>query len=211
MVSGSEVGWDLDRASGPSAADRNFFHQYLHAALKGDTNDDSGIYSFAPATGSLFSGNPAGLFDDGSRGIYWVGYPDALTPSGPGAFPVLQYPGYVGGAAATIYDGSAGTGRVVLFGFPFETITNPSLRTQYLADVLKWLSPGARLELASLPGDTLRIRLWGEPGFAYTVQESPDLSTWRSSGEFSSTNGLVEFNAPAGPEPRRYLRAVLRF
>ncbi|HWI56068.1 MAG TPA: fibronectin type III domain-containing protein, partial [Bacillota bacterium] len=107
FVSGAEIAWDLDRASGPSTADRNFLHTQLHASLRNDTNDDSGVFTFTPAPGSLFSGNAAASFDDGSKGIYWVGYPDALTPIGTGASAALNYPGYSGGAAAIRYDGSA--------------------------------------------------------------------------------------------------------
>ena len=36
----------------------------------------------------------------------------------------MNYSGVATGAAAIQYDGSAGGGRVVLFGFPFETITD---------------------------------------------------------------------------------------
>jgi hypothetical protein len=97
FVSGSEIAWDLDRASGPSAADRDFLRNRLHASLGNNTNDNSGVYTVAPIAGLLFSGNPSMLFDDGSRGIYWVGYPDAITPHGPGAAAVLNYPGYSGG------------------------------------------------------------------------------------------------------------------
>ena len=69
-------------------------------SLINNTNDDSGIYTFTPAAGSIFAGNATGTFDNGSQGIYWVGYPDALTPTGSGATAALNYPGYSGGAAA---------------------------------------------------------------------------------------------------------------
>ena len=57
FVSGAEIGWDLDRDSGPTTVDRNFYHNQLHAALNGNANDDAGTYSFAPnAGGGIFVG-----------------------------------------------------------------------------------------------------------------------------------------------------------
>src|SRR5262249_35850401 len=115
FVSGAEIGWDLDRASGPTAAGRSCIHNQLHAGLNGDTNDDSNVYSYSSVVGSIFAGNSSSGFDDASKGIYWVGYPDALTPTGTGATALLNYPGYNGGAAGIRYDGSAGGGKVIYF------------------------------------------------------------------------------------------------
>ena len=72
FVSGSEIAWDLDRPSGPTAADRNFLHNQLHATYAADS---SGAYAIStrPA-GSIFPSNPNGIFDDGSKGIYLVGF-----------------------------------------------------------------------------------------------------------------------------------------
>jgi hypothetical protein len=158
FVSGAEVAWDLDRASGPSTADRNFLHNQLHASLVNNTNDDSGVYTFTPALGSIFAGDASGAFDDGSQGIYCVGYPDALTPTGTGAAAALNYPGYSGGAAAVCYNGSAGGGKVVYFGFPFETINSASVRNACMADVLKYFSRPVRFE--SVAWQTTSARAW---------------------------------------------------
>ena len=139
FVSGADVAWDLTRSSGPTAADRSFATNFLHARLASDANDDSQIYSVTPAAGSIFAGVASATFDDGSLGIYAVRAPDILTPAGAGVINALNYSG--GGSAAAIqYDGSAGGGRVVFFGFPFETIPNQGVRAQYLAAILPFLN-----------------------------------------------------------------------
>ncbi len=143
MVSGSEIGWDLDRDSGPTAADRSFYNTHLKAALNGNANDDSKSYTAIPAAGGIFAGRTAAAFDNGSLGIYRVQTPDILTPFGAGTGVALRYQGVPAGAAAIQYDGSAGGGRVVNFGFPFETIGNATRRNEYMADILTWFTADA--------------------------------------------------------------------
>jgi len=63
------------------------------------------------------------LLDDGKRGTFPVGLPDALLPL-PGGSPVLGYAGT--GLAAGV--ASAPGGQVLLLGMPFEGIVSPSRR-----------------------------------------------------------------------------------
>jgi hypothetical protein len=140
MVSGSEIGWDLDRDSGPTAADRSFYNNHLKADLGGNVNDDSASYSVAPVAGGLFAGRAAASFDNGSPGLYRVQTPDILTPSGPGTSAALSYHGVAPGAAAIQYNGSAGGGRVVYLGFPFETIGNATRRREYMTSILDFFT-----------------------------------------------------------------------
>src|SRR5205814_7728839 len=78
FVSGAEIGYDLDRASGPTTADRNFYHNQLRAALN---NDDAGTHAFIPLVSSIFTGDTAGSFDNGVGGYtYDVAFPDVLAP-----------------------------------------------------------------------------------------------------------------------------------
>jgi hypothetical protein len=140
FVSGSEIAWDLDRASGPTAADRAFFNNQLKANLVSDANDNSQSYDLTSAPGGIFATHAATMFDDGSRGIYWVQTPDVLTPFGPGSSAALNYSGNGNGAAAIQYDGSAGGGKVVYLGFPFETITSANRRQRYMADALAFFT-----------------------------------------------------------------------
>ncbi|NOS69361.1 MAG: hypothetical protein HOP33_05450 [Verrucomicrobia bacterium] len=141
FVSGSDIAWDLDRASGPTAGDRTFLNNILHADLVSDANDNSGSYAAAAVAGAVFTGKPTITFDSGTNGIYGVRTPEILTPVGTGATKAMNYGGGSSGAAIQ-YDGSAGGGRVVYFGFPFETIISASLRTQYMAGALTFLISG---------------------------------------------------------------------
>ncbi len=209
FVSGADIAWDLDRGSGPTAADRAFLRNQLHAALNADTNNNSGIHTFAPANGSIFSGNSTGAFDDGNKGVYWVGSPDALTPTGTGASAAIMYPGLSGAAAGVLYDGSAGGGKVVYFGFPFETITSTSAREAYMADVLRFLSRALRFAAPALTTRGVELRLDGEPGLTYAIETSPDLRTWSSLTNDFSEDGTCAFDEPAA-NGGKYYRAALK-
>lgn len=77
FVSGAEIGWDLDRPSGPSSTDRAFYNTYLRASY---VADDAGTYLAAGAAGSIFEGLTL-TFDNGSQ-IYNVDYPDVIAPAG---------------------------------------------------------------------------------------------------------------------------------
>ncbi|HEX5218488.1 MAG TPA: fibronectin type III domain-containing protein [Verrucomicrobiae bacterium] len=210
FVSGSEIAWDLDRPGGPSAADRNFLHNQLRAAYAGD---DSGVYTFTPVGGSIFNGNLNGGFDNGSMGIYAVGFPDLLTPTGVGASSVLNYQGVVTGAAAIAYDGSAGGGRVVYLGFPFETITSSSVRNAYMADALTFLLPQPAEPLVfdligRLPDGNVRLVLSGNPGFSIEFLTSTNLTQWSVLTNVPNPSGTVQItNIPFPGALNQFYRA----
>ncbi len=201
FVSGSEIAWDLDRPSGPTTADRNFLHNQLHATFAADS---SGVWNFNAAGGSIFSNNAAGLFDDGSRGIYLVGFPDVLTPTGTGAVGALSYTGVVSGAAGVVYDGSVGGGKVVYLGFPFETITSASVRNEYLADVLNFFgvnSAGNKPVIVTQPADQT-VTAGGTAAFTVLATSTTPLGyQWRFNGTPAAagdTNTLQLVNVQAG-------------
>ncbi len=135
FASGAEIAYDLGRVSGPTTADRNFLQNQLHASFSAD---NSGSYTVTTAPAGIFAARTSATFDNGNNGIYWVKAPDALAPVG-SATTALSYAGGTGGAAAIQYDGAVGNGRVVLFGFPFEAITNGTRRSEYMADILNFL------------------------------------------------------------------------
>ncbi|MSU58056.1 MAG: hypothetical protein EXS35_07740 [Pedosphaera sp.] len=196
FVSGADIAWDLDRASGPAAADRAFLNSALHADLGADTNDNSASYTVTPAAGSIFSGSGNATFDNGAKGIYWVQNPDALTPTGAGAVAALSYSGGNGGTAGVHYDGSAGGGRVVYFGFPFETITSASARNNYMADVLRFMSKRPDLAIART-GGSVTLTLNGEPGLTYAILASSDFANWSAFTNVTAANGTVVFSGAA--------------
>jgi hypothetical protein len=172
FISGADVAWGLGRASGPSASDRSFLTDQLHCTFPSDANHNSGSYTFNAAGGGIFAGNASGLFDDGSEGIYWVQKPDVLTPTGNGAQLAMTYGSGTG--AAIQYDGSAGGGRVVYLGFPFETITSAAVREAYMADALNFLAvPTAPVITAQPQSQTVAVD--DNATFTVTASGAPTL------------------------------------
>ncbi|HEV2295739.1 MAG TPA: Ig-like domain-containing protein, partial [Tepidisphaeraceae bacterium] len=137
FVSGSEIGWDLDRPSGPTTGDRSFYNNTLKADY---VADDAGTYSIGSApAGSIFAGMPSFSFDSGST-LYDVDFPDVLAPAA-GSFGALHYSGGTGGIAALQWGQPTNTpavaaARVVNMAFPFETITSEARRNDVMARVL---------------------------------------------------------------------------
>jgi len=132
LASGSEIGWDLEARG--SAADLAFFRTRFGARL---VADDAGTYSFAPtATGGPFAGLASGVFDDGSQGTYDVAFPDVLAPADGATQACLVYPGGIGAAALFRDDGNS---RVILLGFPLETIVDAGLRARVMERALRTL------------------------------------------------------------------------
>lgn len=217
FVSGSEIAYDLDRASGPTAGDRAFLHNYLHASLGGDANTNAGTYQAAPAAGALFAGNATVSFDDGTRGVYRVWSPNRLVATGAGALVALVYQGGLGGPAAVQYDGSLGGGKVVYLAFPFETIAEESARVEYLADVLRFFNvlPRPRLAQANLNlvNGTATFTWTAIAGRAYRLQWCDNLSAgvWNTvGGDIVATNTTVSRADPTlGAAPRRFYRVLL--
>ena len=201
FVSGADVAFDLDRATGPTAADRTFLHVQLHAAF---TNDNSTSYTSTSVGGGIFTGRPNGTIDNGNFGTYWVQTPDVLAPLGGGATAALNYSGGTGGAAAILYDGSGGGGRTVLFGFPFETIRDATRRNQYMSDILTFLS---------LPGGTnLGPVIFSQPQSQYAIVGSNVTLTVVASGT-PTLNYQWRFNGQniAGATQSSYTRANVQF
>lgn len=119
FVSGSEIGWDLDNKGATS--DKSFINNYLKAAY---SEDDAGNYSVNGLTATDFAGIDLQYSSDGSgENTYPEDYPDVFATSG-GSQAVLKYGN--GKNAAVAYSGTFpnGTipGKVMVMGFPFETI-----------------------------------------------------------------------------------------
>ena len=180
FVSGSEIAWDLDRNSGPTAADRAFLNNVLRARLNGNTNDSSGSYTVNAATGGIFAGRGSGIFDDGTRGIYWVGFPDVLVTNA-GSRPALNYSGVTWGAAAVQYDGAQGGGKVVYFGFPFESLTNTTRQTEYMADILNFLGVPPLPQIQTPPA-SLAVNEGAPALFSVTATGTGLAYLWRFNG-----------------------------
>ncbi|MEM7201058.1 MAG: GerMN domain-containing protein [Planctomycetota bacterium] len=172
LVSGAEIGWDLD-ANG-TAADRAFFAEVLGARY---LRDDAGTYAFQPAAAGVFAGVPAGAFDDGTGATYNVDYPDVLAPADASSRLALLY-STLEGAAIQRDDG---VGRVVYLGFPLETVLDPNLRAALMLRALRFLLDPRPLqaapEVALGTGLTLDVAVPGEPRAPYALLPSAGLGS----------------------------------
>jgi hypothetical protein len=134
FVTGAEIGWDLDAQNNG----RSFYRSTLKATY---VADDANTYNVSAATGGIFEGLPNFSFDNGAR-FYNVDYPDVISPQ-PGAQGALNYAGGTGGAAAIQAQGEDGRGSLVMFGFPFETITSAERRRDVIDRVFDFFGLSA--------------------------------------------------------------------
>ena len=188
LVSGAEVAWHLGRAGGPSAAERQFLQQVLHAALLSDLDDDAGTDRLRPVAGAGFDDLGEIQFGSAAGARYAVNFPDVLTPVGFGTRAALEYAGGRPGAAAVAYDGASGGGRTLLFGFPWETVAPAANRTVLLANSLEFLGtlPAPALTVPELIGpDTVRLACSAIPGKRHWLQAWTGLpgDGWLNVGE----------------------------
>jgi len=134
FASGAEIGWDLGNRG--TATDNAFLANYLNFAYVGD---DSNNYSAVGIPGGPFDGLTFAC-DDGTAGIYRAEFPDIVGGAG-GSTVVLNYG--TGTGAGTAYTGLFGAGavpgRVICFGFPFETITTAATRASTMERILGYL------------------------------------------------------------------------
>jgi hypothetical protein len=138
FVTGAELAWDLDRPSGPTASDRTFFE----STLKGNySSDDANTYNVSAAAGGIFAGLANFSFDDGTL-FYNSEFPDVIDPQS-GAQAALTYSGGTDGTAAIQIEGYGGRGSVVVFGFPFETITTAANRAAVIDRVFNFFGLAA--------------------------------------------------------------------
>ena len=129
FVSGAEIAWDLDAQGGGPA--------FLNNTLRADyVGDDAGTYNATGAVASIFAGITLS-FDNGAL-FYDVDFPDRINAVN-GSSVAMTYAGGSGGNAAIQFAGGAGE-KVVLLGFPFETITTASNRAAVMGAVLTFFN-----------------------------------------------------------------------
>ncbi|GIW72269.1 MAG: xanthan lyase [Planctomycetota bacterium] len=133
LVSGSEIGWDLDYRGSPS--DRQFYADWLRAAF---VADDAQSFGVRPKPGSALAAAPALLrLDDGSHGSYLSAYPDVIRPLARAAV-ALDYEGGAGAAAIQLDDGY----RLLYLAFPLEVIWDDAERAALVREAADWLLAG---------------------------------------------------------------------
>lgn len=143
LVSGSEIGWDLDHMG--STSDQNFYHNVLQAGYIADApNSQSGIYyEVTPTANAIFDGLPSYFFDDGTHGTYNVNWPDAISPLN-GAASCSEYTNttsqFAGIQFSGIITGGNSNSKIVNLGVPLETIYPASARDSVFCRILKFFT-----------------------------------------------------------------------
>jgi hypothetical protein len=150
FVSGSEIAWDL--GSRGSASDQAFLRDYLKVTYAGD---DSGNLTARGTDTGIFA--DMGPFSYGSS-PYTEDWPDYFNTSG-GAESALVYGN--GLLAGVQYEGTFGAGteagRLVLFGFPFETISSREIQDEIFRRVMGYFFPGP-VSVEEISGTILEMR-----------------------------------------------------
>lgn len=141
FVSGSEIAWDLDYKG--STTDKSFIKNYLKIRYLNDApnNTKNVYYTASGLDGSYFQNLSTVRFDNGTHGTYNVDWPDVFGTSdgGIGAF---EYSGLdtTAGFAGVSYHGNfpngSEVGKVIVLGFPFETIYPEETRNELAEEIL---------------------------------------------------------------------------
>ncbi len=141
FVSGSEIAWDLDYKG--STTDKSFIKNYLKIRYLNDAPyNTKNVYYTANALGGSYFQNLSNVrFDNGTHGTYNVDWPDVfgLSEGGVGAF---EYSGLdtADGFAGVFYEGyfpnGSEEGKVIVLGFPFETIYPEETRNELVNEIL---------------------------------------------------------------------------
>lgn len=131
LVTGSEVGWDLDQANNG----RSFYRNTLGVTF---VSDSAATYNITGGTDLLASvssfsfGPPAvktnNTYPPPANAPYDVGFPDVIRPTNTNGSAILSYSGGATAAVRTV----RADNKIVVFGFPFETIINVTRRNQIM-------------------------------------------------------------------------------
>lgn len=165
LVTGAEVGWDLDWLG--SSSDRTFFRQTLGATY---VADDAQTYVLWPGVpGTVSEGFPIAVFDTGAGPTYDVDYPDVLAPSSAHGQVCLRYGNGLGAGVQTVHPSSGA--RVLVFGLPLETILDDDGAALLLQQSLDFLLDDAPLrgpcEVVMGQAATFALSLPAEAGRPY--------------------------------------------
>jgi hypothetical protein len=171
FATGSELAFEF-------GAGNTFLNNQLHVNF---VSDDANTYNVNGSAGSIFEGLSFS-FDNGAQ-FYNVDSPDVITTAN-GSTVALNYS--TGATAGIQYDGGPAGPRVVMFGFPVETITNSDTRNQVIARVLGFFD-------FELEFQDVDLVLDNDDGPAvYT-----ETGTWTLSGGIGYNGGTYKFS-PVG-------------
>jgi len=133
FVTGAEIGWDLDyKANGVE-----FYNNYLKADYVAD--DSNGAFTVTGLANTIFDGMSFGFNNGHPDSGYEVLYPDSIKAVQGGVTCLKYSDTYMAGVQfAGVFPSGIKEGRLVYFGFPFETIYPSTARNEVMARVLKF-------------------------------------------------------------------------
>ena len=135
FVSGSYVATDLWNSPGATPEKQKFAREVLHYRLQGGRATTRGEVAVKRSPIKL-SRTTYRFNTELNNECYAVESPDAILPADKQSFVVMQYPD-CGLSAAVGYKGDY---RSLVFGFPFETITDSASRDRLMSEVLTFLN-----------------------------------------------------------------------
>ena len=145
FVSGSEIAWDLDYKG--SSTDKNFIWNYLKMQYAADAPFNvAGTYYGVQLVENNFIRNLSPFnFDNGTHGTINVKYPDVVKPLN-SATGFLKYSaldtqsGFAGILFNGLFPNGTLNGKVVILGFPFETIYPENTRNELLSKIIDYFN-----------------------------------------------------------------------
>lgn len=169
FVSGCELAWDLD--SKGTATDKDFINNFLKMRYAADAPNgvSSTTYQAEGLNGTILAGVPSIPFDNGMHGTIDVKWPDVVKPNaggiGCGKYVNLDTSsGFSAISFQGVFPSGTKEGRLVAFGFPFETIYTESIRTQVLANILKFFSSVSAVDQGdALPKECILLQNYPNP------------------------------------------------
>jgi hypothetical protein len=192
--------------SGSRLAESSFTNSTIFPfAQDNSTNASTSCFAAGPRRDSIFRGNRALSFGQGSGQSYFVATANILTPSDEGTREVLRFADG-SGSAGVQSENLASHAKIVCFGFPFETISRAAVRGEYLSDILSFFEAGHKKSAITLRlvwTDSGADLIWrSEPGRRYQVQSRSDSRSalWRNIGSpitpqvFTATLGISGSN-----------------
>lgn len=146
FVSGAEIAWDLHYKG--TVQDQSFFESYLKSYYANDAPNGTSAtyYDFEGLGNGLLDTLSITAFDDGTHGTYNVDYPDVLLGVY-GGIEILKYSGVTSQSAGVMFEGpfpgaaAQDTGKLVIFGFPFETVYPESKRFTIMSEINDFFFP----------------------------------------------------------------------
>jgi len=135
LLSGQDIGWELNDPSPYANPDIVWFQTYLHAAYLGD---DSGIHLLNGVSGDPV-GDGISIEIQGGSGANNQEYPDEIAAVDADATEILFYQGNGCGAVRSL-DSSSGA-RVVYLGFGFEGVNDSQDRQDLMGAIIAWIGP----------------------------------------------------------------------